>query len=135
MKHLIWIAAVAWIAPGATLAEICFADNACDNRGFVCRSTLLESVSQLESTIADYNAMAAVHGDLVDQYNTLAETRNAEKGALQRLQQAEEALQREKQWRSIDQAAAKDAQEALKTYRLCYEISQTMAEMETCLGG
>jgi len=135
MKHIIWIAAMAWITPGAALSDICFADDACDSRGFVCRSTLLRSESKLESRITDYNALVGVHSDLVDEYNALVVSFNAEKGALQRLQQAEEALQREKQWRSIDQEAAKDAQEALSTYRLCYEISETMSEMETCLGG
>lgn len=135
MKHLILSAAVAWTLPGAALAEICFTDNACDSRGFVCRSTLLERASQLENTIADYNALVGAHGDLVDQYNALAESCNARKDALQRLQQAEEALQREKQWRSIEQATAKNMQQELLTFRLCYEISQTMAEMEACLDG
>ena len=135
MRHLIWIAALAWITPGAALAEICFADNACDSRGFVCRSTFLESVSRHENTIADYNELVGVHSDVVDKHNALVASYNAEKGARQRLRQVEEALQREKQWRKVDQAVAKEAQEALKTYRLCYDISETMAEMETCLGG
>ncbi|MEC8197291.1 MAG: hypothetical protein VX228_13505 [Pseudomonadota bacterium] len=118
--------------PNVAKAEICFADTACDSRGFVCKSTLDQALAEKNDS---YSALLAECNGIIDNYNSLAETHEDVAATAQGVQAMSEALRREKQLHAATANRAEQLQQELQQWQLCFDLSETKAQMSACLDG
>lgn len=120
------------LLPVAAHAEICFPDSTCGGGEFVCKSTAVEA---LDAKDARYDEAVEYCNSVIDDLNILRDRHNQARAALAELELVEEDLRREKQKRQMNIRTIQDLQEDLQRYRLCAQISDTMAAMQACVGG
>ena len=116
--------------PNAAKAEICFADTACDSRGFVCKSTLDQALVEKKDS---YSALLAECNGIIDSYNSLAEAYEDVAATAQSGQAVSEVLSREKQRHAATANRAEQLQHQLQEWQLCFDLSETKAQMTACM--
>lgn len=132
MKTAIITLALAMLLPVTALAEICLTGSTCGGGEFVCKSTAVEALNAKD---ARYEEAVEYCNSVIDDLNSLTHRHNQVRAALSELQLVEEDLRREKQKRQMNIRTIQDLQDDLQRYRLCAQISDTMAAMQACVGG